>query len=379
MKPDTALLRNNDPFYVPAFSRDLHYETELVVRINRVGKAIEERFAPRYYDEVGLGIDFTARDLQRECIAGGLPWEIGKAFDHSAALSPQFVPLAELGGDVQRLHFEMSLNDEVRQRGDTSQMIFGVNRVIAYVSQFVTLKIGDLIYTGTPVGVGRCVPEIVSGPRSKDVCYSISTSSKIWTSTFVAFMNRFNRYADRLDVSLLKPLFTERGERRVYGRGEPFLTAGSVPRFVAFVESGVFRYTCLDGRGNEHVVGYAFPDEYVCDYRSFICGTAAVVDIRAVAESVSYLLPCTELERYWESGIEGQRLGRRVAEELFAITYDRLLDFYCKTPEEHYLNLIDRYPGLVDVIPLKELASFIGVTPETVSHIRRKLSSKRKS
>ena len=131
MKPDTALLRNNDPFYVPAFSRDLHYETELVVRINRVGKAIEERFAPRYYDEVGLGIDFTARDLQRECIAGGLPWEIGKAFDHSAALSPQFFPLAELGGDVQRLHFEMSLNDEVRQRGDTSQMIFGVNRVIA--------------------------------------------------------------------------------------------------------------------------------------------------------------------------------------------------------------------------------------------------------
>ena len=158
MKPDTALLRNNDPFYVPAFSRDLHYETELVVRINRVGKAIEERFAPRYYDEVGLGIDFTARDLQRECIAGGLPWEIGKAFDHSAALSPQFVPLAELGGDVQRLHFEMSLNDEVRQRGDTSQMIFGVNRVIAYVSQFVTLKIGALIYTGTPVGVGPVRP-----------------------------------------------------------------------------------------------------------------------------------------------------------------------------------------------------------------------------
>ena len=158
MKPDTALLRNNDPFYVPAFSREVHYETELVVRINRVGKAIEERFAPRYYDEVGLGIDFTARDLQRECIAGGLPWEIGKAFDHSAALSPQFVPLAELGGDVQRLHFEMSLNDEVRQRGDTSQMIFGVNRVIAYVSQFVTLKIGDLIYTGTPVGVGPVRP-----------------------------------------------------------------------------------------------------------------------------------------------------------------------------------------------------------------------------
>lgn len=158
MKPDTALLRNNDPFYVPDFSKDLHYETELVVKINRVGKSIEERFASRYYDEVGLGIDFTARDIQRECIANGLPWEISKAFDHSAALSSVFVPLVELGGDVQRLHFEMLLNDQLRQCGDTSQMLFGVDRVIAYVSQFITLKIGDLIYTGTPVGVGPVHP-----------------------------------------------------------------------------------------------------------------------------------------------------------------------------------------------------------------------------
>ena len=97
MKPDTALLRNNDPFYVPSFSNEVHYETELVVRINRVGRAIEERFASRYYDEVGLGIDFTARDLQRECIAKGLPWERAKAFDYSAALSPEFIPLSELG------------------------------------------------------------------------------------------------------------------------------------------------------------------------------------------------------------------------------------------------------------------------------------------
>ena len=158
MKPDTALLRNNDPFYVPSFSNEVHYETELVVRINRVGRAIEERFASRYYDEVGLGIDFTARDLQRECIAKGLPWERAKAFDYSAALSPEFIPLSELGGDVQRLHFSMSLNDELRQQGDTSQMIFGVNRLIAYVSHFVTLKIGDLLYTGTPVGVGPVRP-----------------------------------------------------------------------------------------------------------------------------------------------------------------------------------------------------------------------------
>lgn len=158
LKPDTALLRNSDAFYVPSFSRELHYETELVVRINRVAKAIDEKFAHRCYDEVGLGIDFTARDIQRRCIAEGLPWEICKAFDHSAALSPQFMPLSELGDDVQRLHFEMSLNGEIRQRGDTAQMIFTVNRIVAYLSQFFTLKIGDLIFTGTPVGVGPVQP-----------------------------------------------------------------------------------------------------------------------------------------------------------------------------------------------------------------------------
>lgn len=158
LKPDTALLRNNDAFYVPSFSQDLHYETELVIRINRVAKSIDEKFAHRCYDEVGLGIDFTARDIQRRCIAEGLPWEICKAFDHSAALSPQFIPLSELGGDVQNLHFEMSLNDQIRQQGHTAQMIFSVNRIIAYLSQFFTLKIGDLIFTGTPVGVGPVKP-----------------------------------------------------------------------------------------------------------------------------------------------------------------------------------------------------------------------------
>lgn len=158
MKPDTALLRNNEPFYLPDFSRDLQYETELVVRICRVGRAIEERFAHRYYEEVGLGIDFTARDLQRECVAKGLPWEVCKSFDYSAALSPRFLPLAGLGGDVQRLHFDMELNGEPRQAGDTSKMIFPVDRIVSYVSHFVTLKMGDLIYTGTPVGVGRLSP-----------------------------------------------------------------------------------------------------------------------------------------------------------------------------------------------------------------------------
>lgn len=158
LKPDTALLRNNDPFYIPSFSREVHYECELVVRIERVGRAVSERFAHRYYSSVGLGIDFTARDLQREAIAAGLPWERAKAFDRSAALSPEFIPLAELGGDVQRLEFSLEVNGEVRQRGDTSQMLFGVDRLIACVSRYMTLRTGDLLYTGTPAGVGPVRP-----------------------------------------------------------------------------------------------------------------------------------------------------------------------------------------------------------------------------
>ena len=153
LKPDTALLRNNDPFYIPSFSERVDYECELVVKINRVGKCIDRRFAHRYYDEVGLGIDFTARDLQRKAIAEGLPWEMSKCFDHSAALSPEFVPLAELGA-IDNLRFELKINGEVRQAGVTSEMLFSVDEIISHVSKYMTLKIGDLIYTGTPCGVG---------------------------------------------------------------------------------------------------------------------------------------------------------------------------------------------------------------------------------
>ncbi|MFI3248789.1 MAG: fumarylacetoacetate hydrolase family protein [Rikenellaceae bacterium] len=154
VKPDTALLRNNDPFYVPSFSSQVDYECELVVKITRVAKHIEQQFARRCYDEVGLGIDFTARDIQHEAIAKGLPWELCKGFDHSAAISPRFIPLAELGGDAQNLHFEMELNGETRQVGLTERMLFSVDEIIAHVTKFMTLKIGDLIFTGTPVGVG---------------------------------------------------------------------------------------------------------------------------------------------------------------------------------------------------------------------------------
>ena len=132
----------------------MHYECELVVRITRLAKCIDEKFASRCYEEVGLGIDFTARDIQREAIAKGLPWEMAKGFDHSAALSPEFISLSELGGDVQNLRFEMELNGEVRQQGFTGDMLFSVDKIISHISQYMTLKIGDLIYTGTPVGVG---------------------------------------------------------------------------------------------------------------------------------------------------------------------------------------------------------------------------------
>ncbi len=154
MKPDTALLRNNSPFYIPDFSREIHYETELVLHVCRVGRSVSPRFASRYYDSVGLGIDFTARDLQRRAAAEGLPWEPAKAFDFSAAVSPRFVPLSELGGDVGKLRFEMRLNGELRQSGDTSMMLWSPDEIICHVSRFVTLRMGDLIFTGTPSGVG---------------------------------------------------------------------------------------------------------------------------------------------------------------------------------------------------------------------------------
>ena len=154
MKPATALLRNNDAFYIPKFSEQVDFEPELVVKINRVGKCIEERFAHRYYDEVGLGIDFTARDIQRRAMAEGLPWEQAKGFDHSAAISSRFLSLSEMGKRVEELRFEMTINDEVRQVGEPKNMIHSVERIISYVSRFMTLKMGDLIYTGTPAGVG---------------------------------------------------------------------------------------------------------------------------------------------------------------------------------------------------------------------------------
>lgn len=153
MKPDTALLRNNKPFYLPDFSEDLHYETELIIKINRLGKNIDPKFAHRYYSEIGLGVDFTARDLQRKLKNEGKPWEISKAFDNSAVIG-EFLPVS-MFPDVQDIHFSLQLNNNIVQNGHSADMIFPINELIAYVSRFFTLKIGDILFTGTPAGVGK--------------------------------------------------------------------------------------------------------------------------------------------------------------------------------------------------------------------------------
>ena len=153
LKPDSALLINNKPFFYPEFSNRIEHEVEVVVRIDRVGKCIAEQFSHRYYTHVALGVDFTARDLQSEAKAKGLPWTMSKGFDGSAVLS-DFVALEELGGDIQNLSFSLSRNGTTVQSGNTCNMLCSVDRMISYISQFMLLRTGDIIYTGTPSGVG---------------------------------------------------------------------------------------------------------------------------------------------------------------------------------------------------------------------------------
>lgn len=151
LKPETAIIHRNAPFFYPDFSTDVHHEVEVLVKINRVGKNIEERFAHKYYDEVGLGIDFTARDLQGKLKAKGLPWELAKAFNGSAPVS-EFIPKTEFA-DLQNLNFALTVNGETRQQGNTSLMLFKLDYLISFVSRFFLLQKGDIIFTGTPKGV----------------------------------------------------------------------------------------------------------------------------------------------------------------------------------------------------------------------------------
>ncbi|MFW5724808.1 MAG: fumarylacetoacetate hydrolase family protein [Bacteroidota bacterium] len=157
LKPETALIRAGLPFYYPDFSSDVHYEVELVLRICKVGKHIGERFAHSYYDAIGIGIDFTARDVQSICKKKGLPWEIAKAFDGSAPVS-KFIPKEDFA-DVYDINFSLNKNGQQVQKGNSGMMIFNFDKLISYVSKFITLKIGDYLFTGTPAGVGPVVKE----------------------------------------------------------------------------------------------------------------------------------------------------------------------------------------------------------------------------
>lgn len=150
-KPDSAILRNNDAFYHPEYSNDIHFEVEIILKVCKVGKYIEERFAHKYYDEIGIGIDFTARDLQTKAKEKGLPWDIAKGFNGSAPIS-KFLPKSKF--DLKNLNFSLRQNGEIKQDGNTSHMLYTFDEIVSYVSKFFTLKKGDIIFTGTPAGVG---------------------------------------------------------------------------------------------------------------------------------------------------------------------------------------------------------------------------------
>lgn len=155
-KPDTAILKNNAPFYYPDFSKDIHHEVELVLRICKEGKNVQEKFASKYYDAIGLGIDFTARDLQQKAKEKGLPWDIAKGFNGSAPISDKFIPVGEFK-NLQDINFSLQVDGVLKQQGNTSLMLFSFDYIIAYLSKFFTLRTGDLIFTGTPKGVGPVV------------------------------------------------------------------------------------------------------------------------------------------------------------------------------------------------------------------------------
>ena len=162
MKPETALLRNNAPFYHPDFSQEIHFECELVVRISREGKHILSSFAHKYYDQVGLGVDFTARDLQNQFKSKGLPWELSKAFDNSAVISG-FLPKDRFT-NLQDVRFQLFVNGVERQNGYTADMLFPIDEIVSFASRFFTLKTGDVIYTGTPKGVGKiAIGDVIEG------------------------------------------------------------------------------------------------------------------------------------------------------------------------------------------------------------------------
>ncbi len=172
MKPKNALLQNHVPFYYPEFTNELHYECELVLRVSKNGKYIQERHASNYYNAISVGIDFTARDLQNDLKAKGLPWEKAKAFDNSALVG-KFIDIIP-GFNKKNINFSLNINDELKQQGNSSEMVFNFDSIVAHISKYFSLNIGDLIFTGTPAGVGECVVgDVLEGFIEKESLFKI--------------------------------------------------------------------------------------------------------------------------------------------------------------------------------------------------------------
>lgn len=189
-------------------------------------------------------------------------------------------------------------------------------------------------------------------------------------------MVNFNEYMDEIDFSEFRNLFLEKGTSREVKKKGYFVRQDEPCKSVGLIQSGIFRYTRIDNRGNEHIVGYSFANDFVCDYPSLIKSSSSLTNIQAITDCSVYLLSMKELKKFWETNMDTQRFGRLIAEEIFIEQYRRLLSFYCDTAEERYIALLQRCPNLPQYITLKEIASFLGITPETVSHIRRKLRNK---
>lgn len=189
-----------------------------------------------------------------------------------------------------------------------------------------------------------------------------------------SYMEDFNLYMSNLDYSNFMQLFKEKGKVHRYKKKDFFITQNGESLFVGWIKNGMFRYTCAEKNGTEHIVGYAFAEEFVCDYSSFISKSASLVNIQAMSDCIVYQLSYQDIIAYWETNIETLRFGKRIADNLFIMIYKQLLATYCDAPEERYLKLMERCPDLKEKVPLKEIASYLRVTPTTISNIRRKIT-----
>lgn len=208
------------------------------------------------------------------------------------------------------------------------------------------------------------------------VCHILGFSCIFVAKTLI--MKGFNSYLNDWNYSNIKKLIQEKGECQVYHKKDFFIRQNEISYFIGWVESGVFQYTYIDEEDTEHIVGYAFQDEFVCDYSSLMRGTLSLVNIQAITDCTVYVVSRHDIINYWEINYDTQHYGRLAAESLFETIYKQLLESYC-TPTMRYLKLMKRCPDLKEVIPLKSIASYLGVTPETVSHIRKKILLNQKS